>query len=74
VVSPVCLPASMIRSFSLRRRCAAASRRASGELGEALALVDRALVVEREPRAWLAPERVAPAAAPADERAGERLA
>ena len=62
----------MIRSLSLRSRSAAASRRASGELGEAFALVDPALLVEREPRARLALEDLA-RDAPADELAGERL-
>jgi hypothetical protein len=72
VASPVCLPASMIRSLSLRSRSAAASRRASGELGEAFALVDPALLVEREPRAGPALEALA-RDAPADEPADERL-
>ena len=62
----------MIRSLSLRTRTAAASRRASGEPAEAFALVVPALPVEREPRAELALEGLA-RAAPADERAGERL-
>jgi hypothetical protein len=62
----------MIRSLSLRSRSAAASRRASGELADAFALVDRALLVEREPFAGPSLERVAPAAR-ADEPAGERL-
>ena len=62
----------MIRSLSLRSRSAAASRRASGELGEAFALVDPALLVEREPRAGPALEGLA-RDAPADELAGERL-
>jgi hypothetical protein len=62
----------MIRSLSLRSRSAAASRRASGELAEASALVDRALLVELEPFPELALERVA-RAAPADDPAGERL-
>ena len=59
----------MIRSLSLRSRSAAASRRASGEIAEASALVDRALLVELEPFRELALERVA-RAAPADERLG----
>ena len=62
----------MIRSLSRRSRSAAASRRASGELGEACALVDPALLVEREPRAGPALEALA-RDAPADELAGERL-
>jgi len=62
----------MIRSLSLRRRSAAASRRASGELAEAFALVDPTLLVEREPRAGPALEGLA-RAAPADELARERL-
>jgi hypothetical protein len=57
----------MIRSLSFRSRSAAASRRASGELAEAFALVDLALLLEREPRAEPALEGLA-RAAPADER------
>jgi hypothetical protein len=58
--------------LSFRRRSAAASRRASGELAEAFASVDPALLVELEPRARLPLERVA-RAAPADEAAVERF-
>jgi hypothetical protein len=61
----------MIRSLSFRRRSAAASRRASG-LAEALALVDRAVLLDPEPRPFVALERVA-RAAPADEPAVDRL-
>ncbi|MGI8571990.1 MAG: hypothetical protein ACR2L9_05090 [Solirubrobacteraceae bacterium] len=56
--------------MSLRRRSAAASRRASG-LVDALALVDRALLVDPALRGFLAVEleaRDAPADAPAVER------
>jgi hypothetical protein len=63
----------MIRSLSLRRRSAAAPSRASRELGEASALVDRALRLEPEPFAGLALERVA-RTPPADEPADEGLA
>jgi hypothetical protein len=62
----------MIRSLSLRIRSAAASSRASGEPAEAFALVELALLVEREPRAGLALERLTRAAL-ADVLAGERL-
>jgi hypothetical protein len=59
----------MIRSLSLRRRSAAASRRASGERGEAFALVELALPVDREARAGRALDGVARVAL-ADEPAG----
>lgn len=62
----------MIRSLSLRTRSAAASRRASGEPAEAFALVELALLVDREPRAGLALEGLARAAR-ADEPVGGRL-
>ncbi|MDQ6842572.1 MAG: hypothetical protein M3025_09145 [Actinomycetota bacterium] len=58
--------------MSLRRRSAAASRRASG-LVEALALDERALLLDPALRGFLAPEleaRAAPADAPAVERLG----